>query len=265
MIVTACVLATLAAAWFLAPKLHRYAYWIDRKTAAEVDALARGRWQVERLQVAEGVELVGLVRSPTAATSKWILFVPGNSTALLQGFQAELDRTLPEDVGIVFFAYRGFEASGGSPNPTNLLADLHRQWQLVCARNGATEPPTLFGYSLGSVLAVQLAGDLAAANHQAQAKPPKPARVVLAAAGERIPIMPHGTFGRFLPSDVYDATTAAPAIDCPVVIVHGTADTALPIATARALRDRIGERAQMVEAEGKGHTDIWAAVKGAAF
>ncbi|MCA8953292.1 MAG: alpha/beta hydrolase, partial [Planctomycetes bacterium] len=248
----------VAAAWLVAPKLHRFAYWIDRKTPAEVAALARGRWQVDELAVGDGVTLRGLVRAPAAPNGRWVLFVPGNSTALLGGFQQELERALPDDLGVAFWAYRGFEASDGVPTPAALLGDLLRQWDVVAARNTSGQPAQVFGYSLGSVLAVQLA---AALTHKGQ----PPGRLVLAAAGERIPVMQHGAFGRFLPDDVYDATAAADAVECPVVIVQGTADDALPLAGARALRDRIGHNASLVEAEGKGHTDVWETVKAAAF
>lgn len=258
MLIAVCLLLAAAAAWVVAGRMHRFAYWIDRKTPAEVEALATGRWQVNRLQVDDGVELVGLVRPPEEAGGRWILFVPGNSTALLAGFQVELERTVPPAAGVAFWAYRGFEASGGTPSPAHLSGDLLKQWEFVAGRNRAAEPPEIFGYSLGAVLAVQLAAEL-----QRQKRPPR--RLVLAAAGERIPIMKHGVFGRFAADDVYDAAACAAEVECPVVIVHGTADDALPIATARRLRELIGDNAVLHEQDGKGHTDIWEAVKGVAF
>lgn len=252
------VLAVGAVAWFGAPGLHRFAYWIDRKTDAEIDALARERWRVDRFETEPGVTLVGLVRPPQGDAG-WVLFAPGNSTALLAGFQSEIERSVPPDRGVAFWAYRGFEASGGAPTPAALLADLVRQWDRVQALAGAAGARTeIFGYSLGAVLAVQLAAELTG---QGRA----PARLVLAAAGESIAIMPHGAFGRFLPDDVYDAAAAAPRVACPTVIVHGTADTALPIATARALRRLIGDHATLHELADKGHTDIWQGVRQHAF
>jgi len=253
MLITVGLLLIVALAWFAAPRLHRFAYWIDRKTEAEVDAMATGRWRVERLEVTPGVTLTGLVRDPAEPTGRWVLFVPGNSTALLDGFRAELESCVPADHGIAFFAYRGFEASGGTPTPADLLADLDKQWQLVRASNRSDVAPEVFGYSLGAVLAVQFTAQLCARGEA-------PSRLVLAAAGERIPIMRHGLFGRFLSDDVYDATAAAATVSCPVIIVHGADDDALPIATARSLRERIGDHATLHELPGKGHTDVWSGV-----
>jgi hypothetical protein len=49
------------------------------------------------------------------------------------------------------------------------------------------------------------------------------------------------------------------------VIVHGTADDALPIAGARALQTAIGAKATLHELPGKGHVDLWADLRRLAF
>ncbi|MCA8974100.1 MAG: alpha/beta hydrolase [Planctomycetes bacterium] len=253
-----CLLLAVVMAWFGAARLHRFAYWIDQKSEADIAALATGRWQIDRLEVEPGVTLVGLVRPPVDPAGRWVLFVPGNSTALLPGFQAELERALPDEIGVAFWAYRGFEASTGVPTPEHLLADLLPQWDRLRALGAAPERTEVLGYSLGSVLAVQLTAEL---TRRAQA----PARLVLAAAGPRIDIMRHGPFGRFLADDVFDATAAAATVECPVVIVHGTADDALPIAAPRQLRQLIGDNATLHELPGKGHTEVWDGVRRLAY
>jgi pimeloyl-ACP methyl ester carboxylesterase len=242
--------AAACAAWWLAPKLHRFAYWMARKTDAEVQALAQDGWRIDRFSPEPGVELVGLVRPPARAGARWILFVPGNSSDLLAGFRQVLDPLrVRDDIGLAFWAYRGFDASTGVPSPEALAADTERCWQRLLALPGV-EPAKaeLWGYSLGSGLAVQLAARLCRAGAP-------PARVVLLSAYDRITVMRPGLLGRFQPSDVYDAMTAAPQVNCEVMLVHGTADDALPIAGARALQQALGPRARLVELPGKGHVD----------
>jgi pimeloyl-ACP methyl ester carboxylesterase len=245
----AAVLLALCA-FALAPRLHRFAYWIARKSGAQVQALARDGWRVDRFAPEPGVELVGLVRPPAGAGARWILFLPGNSNDLLAGFQQVLDPLRARgDVGLAFWAYRGFDASTGVPSPEALRADAGRCWRRLLAMPGV-EPANveLWGYSLGSGLAVQLAAELCA-----QSAPP--ARVVLLSAYDRITVMRGGLLGRLQPGDVYDAMPAAPHITCDVVLVHGTADDALPLAGARALLRALGPRARLVELAGKGHAD----------
>jgi pimeloyl-ACP methyl ester carboxylesterase len=252
-LVTAAVALLLLCAFALAPRLHRFAYWIARKTDAELRALAQGGWQVDRFAPEPGVKLGGLVRapaSPARAGARWILFLPGNSSDLLAGFRQALDSLgARDDVGLAFWSWRGFDASTGVPSPAALLADAEHCWRRMLALPGV-EPAKaeLWGYSLGSGLCVQLAAQLCA-----QRTPP--ARVVLLSAYDRITVMRPGLLGRFQPSDVYDAMPAAPQVTCPVVLVHGTSDDALPIAGARALQQKLGGTTRFVELAGKGHVD----------
>lgn len=259
LLIPCLAVAAVAAAWLLAPRLHRFAYWIDRKTPAEIDALATDGWRVDRLEVAPGVTLVGLLRPPRSPTARWILFAPGNSTALLAGFRSELDRLRGDaDVGLAFWAYRGFEASDGAPAPQALADDLLRQWDRLRGLGAAADQIEVWGYSLGAPLALQLAARL---GERGQV----PRRLVLAAAAPRIVVMRHGPFGRFLPGDVYDATAALGHLPCPTVVVHGAADDALPIAGARELAQAIGARAVLHEVPGKGHLDLWDDLRRLAF
>ncbi|MBM4063747.1 MAG: hypothetical protein FJ265_22005, partial [Planctomycetes bacterium] len=190
--------AAAVAAYLLAPKLHRFAYWSEPKTAAELRALATGGWQLDWLEVEPGLRLAGLVRPPRDPAARWLLFVPGNSPTLLAGFRAELDRLRgDDDVGMALYAYRGFDGSGGTPTPAALVQDLVRQWDHLVQRGARRGRIEVWGYSLGAVLAPQLGAALAARGEA-------PARLVLAAAAPRITVMPAGRFGRFLPADVYD-------------------------------------------------------------
>lgn len=235
--------------------MHRFAYWIGRKSDAEVAALATGRWRVDRLAVERGVELVGLVRPPARVDARWVLFVPGNSENLLEGFRDVLDAVFgDDDVGLAFWAYRGFDASGGVPTPDALRQDLGAQWRRLVELGAAPARSEIWGYSLGSMLAPHLAASLCAAG-----TPPR--RLVLLATGPEIRIRPHGLFGRFRPSDVYSPLDAIAKITCPVAIGQGADDDALPLAGARELAARFGGHATMHAFAGRGHADLWPDVR----
>lgn len=252
-------LAALPAVWLAAGRLHRFAYWIGRMSPDELQALATDGWQTVRLPVGNDVELAGLVRPPTDAAARWLLFAPGNSAGLLRGFRHVLDDLRGErDLGLALFAYRGFDASGGTPNPADLRADLLRQWQWLRGRGVPADRIEIWGHSLGSVLATQLAADVAAAGEP-------PHRLVLVAAGPHIAVMRFGLLGRFLPEDVYDVGDAPGRVGCPTVIVHGEQDTALAPAAARDLAARFGERATLHLLAGRGHLDLWQDARRIAF
>ncbi|MCB9878217.1 MAG: hypothetical protein H6835_11520 [Planctomycetes bacterium] len=257
LLLAAAALLALPAVWYLLGKRHRFAYWIDRKSDAEVAALATAGWQVDRLEVAPGVELVGLVRPPRSPDARWILFVPGNSTDLLRGFRDVLDGLRgDDDVGLAFWAYRGFEASGGAPDQAALRTDLQLQWRRL-RQLGATAARTeIWGYSLGSVLAPHLCAWLCDQGET-------PRRLVLLATGDDIPIMPFGLFGRLRASERYELDSAVDRVCCPVEIAHGTLDDALPIAGAEAVARRFGARATFHALDGCGHADLWPAARAA--
>lgn len=248
-------LAAAAAAWLVAPRLHRFAYWTERRSPAEVAALARDGWQLDRLPVAPDVELYGLVRPPRDPHARWILFVPGNSQSVLAGFQAELDRVRgDDDTGLALWAPRGFDASTGVPTPVALAADLLLQWERLLALGATPARTEVWAYSLGTPLALQLAAELGR-------RGTAPARLVLIACSPTIPVMPYRMFGRFLPDDVFDATSALPHVTCPTVLVHGTDDVALPIAGARTIAQALAARATLHELPGIGHLDVWPHVR----
>jgi 3-oxoadipate enol-lactonase len=50
-----------------------------------------------------------------------------------------------------------------------------------------------------------------------------------------------------------DLTPRLAEITCPALVVHGTADAAIPVALAEVLRDGLGGTAELVTADGAGH------------
>jgi uncharacterized protein len=240
----------LVAAWVIAGRLHRFAYWTGTKTPEQVAALATGGWQAVEVAV-DGETLHGLVRPPQRATASWILFVPGNSAAILDGFQKVLDELRGDaDVGLALFAYRGFDASTGTPSPPALDRDVAAMWRHLRERGIAAERIEIWGYSLGSILATRLAAALCTAGEG-------PRALRLLAASDEIRVMQHGLFGRFLPADVFEALPAAGAVRCPVTMLHGTADAALPIASSRRLAAAFQPAATLHELAGADHFNLW--------
>jgi alpha/beta superfamily hydrolase len=257
LLVLLALAAALPTVWLLAGKLHRFSYWISRCRPADLQPLATSGWELVRLPVAADVELFGLVRPPREPNARWLLFAPGNGEALLRGFRGVLDALRGErDLGLCLFAYRGFDASGGTPDPAALRADLLRQWHWLRGRGVPAASIEVWGYSLGSVLASQLVADVVATGEQ-------PARLVLVAAAERIAVRAHGVAGRFTGADQYVASNACGST--PILLLHGTADDALPLAGARALAAAFGSRATLHELPGRNHFDLWSDVAALAF
>lgn len=253
MIWIAAALLCLPLVWFGLGRLHRFSYWIDRKSEAEVHALATGGWRAVRIEPEPGIGLWGLVRPPAATTAPWVLFLPGNSTDLLAGFRDMLDRARGErDVGLSLWAWRGFEASDGVPSPAALAADAGAMWRhLVDAERVDPTRIQVWSYSLGTAPAVGLAAGLCRAGTP-------PARLVLLSACDTLSVRAAGRWGRLRPADRYDALADAAAVTCDVLMVHGSDDDALPIAGAHRLQQTLGGPVRLVELPGRGHADYLA-------
>jgi pimeloyl-ACP methyl ester carboxylesterase len=247
-IVAGLFVACVLAAWLLLPKLHRFAYWIDRKTPAQVQALAGNGFEAVRIEPEPGTFLWGLVRRP-AAGKGWVLFLPGNSSDLLAGFRSLLEAAVPDGEGIAFWAWRGFEASDGTPSPTALQQDAQAMARHLTGVEGARPGDVeIWSYSLGTAMAIELA-----ANWCIAGTPPR--RLVLLSPYASLGVMQTGFFGRIQSDDRYDALARAVDVTCATLILHGSADEALPVAGARELARSLGGNVRMFEMPGCGHAD----------
>lgn len=249
-LITVAIAAALAAVWFGSRRLHRFAYWTARHEPAAIARLATGDWRLDRFTPAPQVELFGLWRPPRSPQGRHVVYLPGNSESVLAGFQDVLTRAAGErDLAFAFWAPRGFDASTGTPSPAALAEDAIACWDRCTHEFGFPERRELWGYSLGAAVAVEVAARLCA-------RGTPPSRLLLLAAGDVLPVMPAGLFGRFRPDDRYDALAAAPRVTCPVTMVHGALDDALPLAGARRLQQAFPGPVEFRELPRVGHVDL---------
>lgn len=211
-------------------------------------------WTVERVSRGD-VELVGLVRTPSNAPERYLMFFGGNA-APINGNRALLelfDRT--GSAGAAVFSYRGYDSSGGEPEEPLLKADAFAIFdQLSKTRGFEADKLVLIGQSLGSGVASHLAFALAK-----EGRPPRalvllsPYTSIARVFDDNLPIIPIGWAVR----DPWNTASIAASIPCPVVIVHGAEDTLIPIRHARRLVELFEGRAKLVELAGKGHNDMF--------
>jgi len=244
------LLVLLAAAFLIAPRLHQFAYWTAPLSEAEWQALGQPPWTATALPTPDGPRLAGLVRQPTAPDAPWILFLPGNSRSLLAGFQAAMNALCHEwDAGVAFWAWRGFDASAGTPDPQALRADARAAWDYLTGTLGI--PPGrihLVSYSLGTAPACALLAELIA-----EGTPP--ASAVWTSPYTEISLMGPGLWDRFRASHRFDALEFARPGPVPVLITHGAVDDTLPLEGARALARAYGEDVPVEVIPGAGHSD----------
>jgi len=224
----------------------RFAYIAHPLSDADYSALAaRPGWHAQRLIVAAGVELRGLRREPLRPGGPWILFFGGNSQRLLNESQQMLEALcVPRGWGGIVWAYRGYDSSGGGPDPAALTQDGYAAYlNLLSTQKIPPSAVHLVGFSLGT----SIAAAVAARAHEAP-----PASLTLLAPmtvlymGERAQLRLHR----------YETMKWLDRIASPTLVVHGTRDATLNVENGRSVAESLGSRAQLLELPELGHKDI---------
>jgi fermentation-respiration switch protein FrsA (DUF1100 family) len=169
--------------------------------------------------------------------------------------RAHLLRDLPRlGLDVLVFDYRGYGKSADvGPTEDGLYRDGRAALAWLRERTGLpASRVVLFGESLGSGVAVELAHELL---------PDAPAALVLQspftsladAAASHYPLLPV----RLLLRDRYENLAKLPALRAPLLVLHGTRDSIVPLAEGRALYAAATGRKRLVEVPGRDHNDLW--------
>jgi uncharacterized protein len=224
----------------------RFPYMARPLSDADYLAMAaKPGWRAVRLEVAPGVQLRGLLREPATSASPWVLFFNGNSSQMLSEGQRMLDALCEErGWGGVVWAYRGYDSSGGTPEPAALEGDGFKVYSELLAREKIRPNQVhVVGFSLGTSIAAAVA---------ARASSDPPASLTLLAPmtsvylGERTQLSLHR----------YETSEWLAKIASPTLVIHGASDTTLGVENGRAVAQAMGTRAILLVLPGLGHHDL---------
>ena len=124
-------------------------------------------------------------------------------------------------MGVLLAEYRGFGGNGGTPREQGLYADARAAIGFLGRQGVGPGRMVLFGESLGSGVAVQMATEYACAALVLEA----PYSSVVDVAQDRYWMFPV----KALVKDRYNSTAKIGKVRCPILIMHGTADRVIPI------------------------------------
>ena len=147
--------------------------------------------------------------------------------------------------GLLAISYRGYGASTGTPTEIGLREDADTAYRYLEARHVPPSSIVVFGDSLGSAMAVGIA-----AKHRLAAMVlDSPFSSAVDVAASRYPIFPV----RLLMTDAYRSKRLIRQMHMPLLVMHGTADTVVPIRFGRKLFRSANEPKEMIEIEGGAH------------
>lgn len=177
----------------------------------------------------DGVRLVAWVMRPPDTTGHWLLICHGNYGNLSDaGRPAHYAGLLGTGLNLLAFDYRGYGASGGTPSEEGLYRDAGAAWRYLTETRRV--PPgriVLFGHSLGSAVAVELATRVPAAGLILEGA----LTSVLARAQEAYPWVPV----RWIARSRYPSLDRMPRLTLPKLFLHARADEVVPLAHGRRL------------------------------
>lgn len=186
-----------------------------------------------------------------------LLFFTGNGG--YAGNRASKIATFKQDgYGVMLLNYRGYGGSGGRPTEAHNVKDALTAYAFLMRRGVKPEDIVLYGESLGTGIAVQVALQ----------RPSK--ALVLEAPLTSVPDVGRQTWW-FLPlrliiTDQYRSIDRIGSVRVPVIIVHGERDRTIPVAHARRLFEAANEPKKLSLFPEADHNDlydhdVWATIR----
>jgi hypothetical protein len=223
--------------------------FLPRKGLRNADSLQLGIERVE-LTTPDSIRLISWVIPCVTpeSTSVWFLYLHGNGGNISSRTHLSHYKVFRQQ-GITTFAlgYRGYGESEGTPTEQGLYTDAVTAFSyLTSVRRIPPAKIFVFGYSLGSAIAIELAKRVDAAGVIVQGAFTSAPDV----AREWYPFLPV----RLTMKNKFDSIGKIASMDEPILIVHATRDAIIPFHHGQALFDRARQPKTFVPTGGN-HND----------
>ena len=195
------------------------------------------------LSTPDGARLIAW-RSKPRAGRPTILYFHGNG-GHLSGRSGRIETFQAAGFGVLMVAYRGYSGSSGSPSETANVADAVMAYDWLHDNGTAPRDIVLFGESLGTGVATQVALARPAAGLVLDS----PFTSLADAAQWHYPWLPV----KRLIADRYDVLGRIGAVHIPLLILHGGADAVVPLFMGRAVFAAANEPKRMFTFAGAQH------------
>lgn len=189
------------------------------------------KWHVPEMRAVtlktdDNLDLLAWWRPPVAATGPVIVYFHGNGGHL--GLHASRMRIyLDKGWGVLVPTWRGYSGNPGSPSEEGLYRDGRAALRFVAGEKIAPERVVLYGHSLGSGVAVQMATEFA----EGAVVLESPLSSVADVAKSRFPFLPID----LLLKDRFDSRQKVHNIGAPLLLLHGLKDGVIPVEFGKLL------------------------------
>jgi hypothetical protein len=195
----------------------------------------------------DGLDLTAWYAPATSKTFTFVFF-HGNGDCLFTASPVA-DPYIASGYGFLLAEYRGYSGLPGSPTETGLYADARAYIKGLMAQGVKSENIILFGHSLGTGVAVQMAGEFRVGGVMLLA----PYLSIAEMAQRNFPYFP----AKYIALDRYANDKKMKDIHAPVLIVNGARDELIPPAQGKQLYDLANEPREFHSIPGRGHNDCF--------
>lgn len=203
------------------------------------------------LRTADGLALRAWY-APAGETAPSLVYFCGNAGNIGdRGYKAR--PYLDAGLGVLLVGYRGYGGNPGSPSEEGLYADGRAALAFLADAGVAPERTVLYGESLGSGVAVQLASERTGGAPFAAIVLEAPFTSVADVAASHYPFVP----ARWLVKDRFDSMTKIASVRAPVLVLQGEDDRVVPTRFGRRLFEAASEPKEGRWIAGASHNDVY--------
>ena len=200
----------------------------------------------QTLETPDGSRLI-VWRATPQPGQPTILYFHGNAGGLVARAD-RLSRYRTRGWGVAMMSYRGYSGSTGRPTEAANVADARQLYERLVSEGIAPHDIVLYGESLGSGVAVQVAANVPVGGVILDA-PYTSAVDVAVRAYPFLPVRP-------LLIDRYESDRRIDRIGAPLLILHGERDGIIPVAMGKALFAAAREPKKLVLFPMATHSDV---------
>ncbi|KTC78860.1 Alpha/beta hydrolase family protein [Legionella cherrii] len=225
--------------------LQRYFIYFPSSEQPDRNAFEAEDMQLIEIPVADGLTLNSWYK-PSVDKKPTILYFHGNAGHI--GYRMYLVRQfLSEGFGVLLLEYRGYGGNPGKPTESGLYQDGRAAMKFLQHQGIETENIVLYGESLGTGVATQMATEFPVCALVLQS----PYTSFTALARFHYPWL-------FMPlRDKYDSLSRIQKIHTPVLMLHGKLDQIVPYEQGVVLFNHANQPKKWIEFSDKGHQDLW--------
>lgn len=203
-------------------------------------------YEVLKLNSEDGTALEAWL-VPYAEDAPWLLYLHGNASNISQNLKFPMLLRERLGVNVLMAEYRGFYKSEGMPSEEGLYQDARTYYNYLINSGVTAENLLIWGFSLGSGVALELATSHVAAG------------LVLQAPYASIPDAAAWRYNAGLPDSLFQNQFSSKEkisrLTMPLLIVHGIQDDVIPFEQGQALFEMAKQPKRFVAFDGM-HTTL---------